>query len=439
LNFSLERFSFGRALTIATLVALVAGVLAGTLAPETPGGTLRVLAGVVEAIGAAWVRALRMIVLPLVVSLLVVAVLGSRKRAEVARMGGAAVGVFFAIYLALAVLSALLFPPLIRLTGIARGTMSVPPPTAGSPPAAGTAGSLDVAEWLLQILPTNPFAAAAEGNILQVVVFTILFAVAAGRLAPPARDAVAAFFSPIAEAMLVIVAWLLRVSPVAVFALAFAAAREIGFDAAWVLLSFALLTSVVMFVATIGLTPVAGILGRVGTLRFARAAWPGQVVGFTTRSSLAALPALVEGAKARLGLPDPVTGFGLPFAASTFKPNRLVSSPVRLLFLSWIYGIPVDPLSYAAFVGYVMLLATTTVGVPNQGTRMTTLPAYLAVGMPIEGVVLMHSVDMLWDFSATVLNATGYLAATTLLPREVEIAVAPQPVPVPIHDGAVPR
>jgi Na+/H+-dicarboxylate symporter len=437
LNLSLERFSFGRALTIATLVALVAGVAAGTYAPEAPGGTLRVLAGAVEAVGAAWMRALRMIVLPLVVSLLVIAVLGSRERTEVARMGSAAVGVFFAIYLALALLTALLFPPLIRLTGIARGTMSAAPTTTGSLPVAEAAGGLDVADWILQILPANPLAAAAEENILQVVVFTILFALATGRLAAPARDAVAAFFSPIAEAMLVIVAWLLRVSPVAVFALAFAAAREIGFDAAWVLLAFALLTTVVMIVATIGLVPVAGILGRTGMLRFARAAWPGQVVAVTTRSSLAALPALVEGARARLALPDRVSGFGLSFAASTFKPNRLVSSPLRLLFLSWIYAIPVDPLGYAAFVGYVMLLAATTVGIPNQGTRMTTLPAYLAVGMPIEGIVLMHSVDMLWDFSATVLNATGYLAATTLLPREAESVVAPQPVPVPIQDGAV--
>jgi Na+/H+-dicarboxylate symporter len=439
LSYSLERFSFGRSLTIATLIALVAGVIAGTLTPEAPGDVLGFLAEAVGAVGAGWVRALRMIVLPLVVSLLVLAVLGSRERTEVTRLGGAAVGIFFAIYLALAVLAAVLFPPLIRISGIAHGTMSSVGVEAGSVPAVEAATGFDFADWLLQTLPTNPVAAAAEGNILQVVVFTILFALGVGRLVPAARETVAAFFSPIAEAMMVIVAWLLRVSPVAVFALSFGAAREIGFDAAWVLLSFAILTSVVMIIATIGLAPVAGLLGRVGTLRFARAVWPGQVVGFTTRSSLASLPALVEGAQARLRLPDRVIGFGLPFAASTFKPNRLVSSPGRLLFLSWIYGIPVDPLGYAVFVGYVMLLATATVGVPNQGSRMTTLPAYLALGMPVEGVVLLHSVDMVWDFSATVLNATGYLAATSLLPRGAASAAVPEAIPVPIHDGLPPR
>lgn len=372
-----------------------------------------------------------MTVLPLVVSLLVVAILDSRERVGVARMGGAAVGIFFAIYVGLAVLSGLLYPPLIRALGIARGALaSLRVDTGGAPPLEAP-GDLDVGDWLLQLIPTNPFAAAAEENILQVVVFTIFFAVAAGRLAPASRATLVAFFTPVAEAMLVIVAWLLRVSPLAVFALAYAAAREIGLNAAWVLVSFAVLTSLIMVLAILGLIPVAGILGRVGTARFLGAVWPGQLVALTTRSSLATLPALVKGAKAKLGLPDRVIGFGLPFAASTFKPNRLISSPGKLLFLSWIYAVPIDPLGYAMFVGYVMLLAPTTVGVPNQGTRMTTLPAYLALGIPVEGVVLIQSVDMLWDFAATALNATGYLAATTLLPRDAASATAPQRTPEP--------
>jgi len=87
-------------------------------------------------------------------------------------------------------------------------------------------------------------------------------------------------------------------------------------------------------------------------------------------------------------------------------------------------------LSYAMFVGYVILLAATTVGVPNQGSRHATLPAYLALGIPVEGVVLITSVDMLWDYAATALNSTGYLAATCLLPRAA-VATTPEPAPEP--------
>ena len=121
-----------------------------------------------------------------------------------------------------------------------------------------------------------------------------------------------------------------------------------------------------MVIATLALTPVAGILSRVGTACFARAAWPGQMVALATRSSLATLPTLVGTAKSRLGLPDRVIGFGLPFAASTFKPSNLISSPGRPLFLSWVYAIPIDPLGYVMFVGYAMLVATTVLVFPAR-------------------------------------------------------------------------
>ena len=421
MNLSHEHFSFGRSLTIGTLLALAAGVVAGTLAPPADQGLLPVLSRVVETLGAAWVRALRMTVMPVVVALLVVAILGSRDHMGVARMGSAAVGIFFAIYVALALLSALLFPPLIRAFGIARGAIASLRVDTGGVPPMEVPSELDAADWLLQVIPANPLGAAAEDNILQVVVFTILFAVAVGRLSPDSRKVVLSFFAPIAEAMLVILAWLMRVSPVAVFALAFAAARDIGFGAAWILVSFAIMTSVIMVLAVLGLAPVAGILGRVGTARFAHAAWPGQLLAVTTRSSIATVPALVEGAKNRLGLSDRVVGFGIPFSASTFKPNRLVSSPGKLLFLAWIYGVSVDPLSYAMFIGYVILLAATTVGVPNQGSRHATLPAYLALGIPVEGVAILIAVDVIPDLFKTLLNLTSY-ASTALLVAKNEPA-----------------
>ncbi|HUF90014.1 MAG TPA: cation:dicarboxylase symporter family transporter [Gemmatimonadota bacterium] len=426
MDLSIERFRFGRVLTITTLAALAAGVVAGTVVPGTVEGPLRWGSRTLEAVGVAWVRGLRMTVLPLVAGLVVVAVLETSGRAGLARMGGAAAGIFFAIYAAIGAVTTLLFPPLVRALGIDRGALSSLPVEAPIQ-APSMTGEMDVAEWLLHAIPTNPFAAAAEENLLQIVVFAALFAVAAGRLAPAARTTVAALFSPLAEASLVLVAWLLKASPVAVFALAYGAAREIGFGAAWVLVSFAVVTTVVMVILTLGFIPLAGVVGRVGTVRFARAAWPGQLVGLTTRSSLAALPALVEGARSRLRLPDPVVGFGLPLAASMFKPNTLVSGPGRVLFLAWVLDLAIDPLSYVLFVGYAMLLAATTVGIPSQSGRVSLLPAYLALGIPIEAVMLLESVDVIWDFAATVLNATGYLATTTLLPRVGASASAPEP------------
>lgn len=415
----------GRTLTVACLAALVSGVVAGLLAPDSPGPALRVAISVLDTVGEAWVRALRMVVLPLVVSLLVVAVLGTKERAGLARMGAAAVAIFFVAYLFLAVLSALLYPPLIRLSGVARGAISSL--RVESAPVAGAVSGGSPVEWLLQIVPTNPFASLAEDNVLQVVVFSIVFAAAVGKLAPAARASVLSLFSPIAEAMLIVVEWLLWVSPLTIFALVFGAAREIGVGAAWMLVAFALMTTVIMVLGILAFTPAVGILGRVGTIRFARAAWPGQLVALATRSSLATLPALVGTAKSRLGLPDRVVGFGLPFAASTFKPSNLISSPGRLLFLSWVYAVPVDLLGYAMFVGYVMLVSTTVLGIPSQGSRLASLPAFAALGIPVEGIVLISSVEVLYDFAATVLNTTGYLGTACLLPRNPGDRGLPKP------------
>jgi proton glutamate symport protein len=411
----LDRFSVGRGLMIATLLALAGGVAAGIALPSDPSGAGGTALAGIGALGAAWVRALRMVVLPLVVSLLVLAVLGRGGEAGMARLGGSAIGVYVTVYVVLATLAYALYPVLIRVFGVAYGAISdVRMESAGPLPTAPT---LDVGGWLVESLPTNPFAAAAEENLIQVVVFTVLFAVAAARIGPPAREALQALLAPVADAMLVIVAWLLKVSPLPVFALALDAARELGLGAAWALLAFAISSSLLMFLAMIGFAPVAGLLGRVGTARFARAAWPGQIVGLTTRSSLAALPVLVEEATSRLRLPASVVGFGLPFAAATFKPNRILSETGKLLFLAWLYAVPVHPIGYAGFVGYIMLLAATTVGVPNNRSGFSSLPAYLALGIPVEGLILIDSVDMLWDPAASALNATGYLAVTSLLPK----------------------
>lgn len=425
---SAEPLRFGRSLTIASLLALATGIALGTLLPAEGSPALHGLESLIETIGAAWVRGLRMVILPLVVSLLVVAIVGSSEHVGIARLGGAALAIFLAVYVAIAVLAAALFPPLIRAFGIAPGSMSGL--RAGTAPSEAPT-DLNLVDWLLQVIPTNPFAAAAEENILQVVVFTIVFAAAVGRLPSEGRAAILSFFKPVADAMLVVIGWLIRVSPLAIFALAYAAAREIGFDAARALVSFAIMTSIVMLVAIVGLSCAAGLLGGVGVVRFFQAAWPGQLIALATRSSLATVPALIEGARGRLGLSERVVGFGLPFAASTFKPNRLVSSPGKLFFLAWVYGVAIDPMGYAFFVGYVMLLAATTVGVPNQHARHVTLPAYLALGIPVEGVVLIAAVDMLWDFSATALNSTGYLAATSLLPR-ASVAALAEPSPEPV-------
>lgn len=159
------------------------------------------------------------------------------------------------------------------------------------------------------------------------------------------------------------------------------------------------------------------LVGRVSLKDFARAVYPAQLVAVSTRSSLASLPALVEGARDRLALSAAARGFVLPLAAATFKINRTTSSTIKLLFMAHLYGIALEPTQIITFVLTVVILSFSSLGLPGGGTAFKTLPAYLAAGMPIEAVVLLEAVDVIPDIFKTLANTTGYMTTAVVLDR----------------------
>ena len=127
---------------------------------------------------------------------------------------------------------------------------------------------------------------------------------------------------------------------------------------------------------------------------FARAVAPGQAVALGTRSSLAALPALVQGGREHLRFPAPVTGFVLPLLSTVFKQNRTISSLAKLLFLAHVFSVTLTPGDVLAFFMVVVLLSFSAVGVPSGGAAFTTLPAYLAAGLPIHSPTVSSPVSI---------------------------------------------
>jgi Na+/H+-dicarboxylate symporter len=177
------------------------------------------------------------------------------------------------------------------------------------------------------------------------------------------------------------------------------------------------------------LYPISAILGRVSMIDFARAVAPAQLVALSTRSSIASLPALVEGGRTHLRLPQSATSFVLPLTVSLFKVNRTISACAKLLFLAHVYGVPVSTGTMATFVASVVVLSFTSVGVPNGGSAFKTLPAYLAAGLPIEGIIIAEAVETIPDIVKTVLNVTGDMSAAALLSRGSRV-LAPAAAPV---------
>ena len=164
------------------------------------------------------------------------------------------------------------------------------------------------------------------------------------------------------------------------------------------------------------LYPVAALVGRVPVRRFARAALPAQLIAFSSSSSIASLPALVEAADRGLGLPERVSGFVLPLAVSTFKLAAPVSWTVGALFVGWFYGIPLGVAELATVAFASIFLAFAAPGVPRGAFLMLT-PLFLAIGLPAEGIGILIAVDAIPDLFATVLNVSGDLVAAVLVAR----------------------
>ncbi len=402
-----------------TRVLLALGVgLAGGIAIALSGsaGLLRA-ADAVAPVGTLWINAIRMTVIPLVIALLITGVAGAADLKSIGRLGGRTLLTFFLLLLGTAVV---MVPLGVLAFRWFPGTAGRPPLPAGAAEAAGqlAAGGPvpGFAGWLTSLIPTNPVAAAASGAMLPLILFTLILALAITRCTPAARDTLLGFFRALAEAMLVIVRWVVALAPLGVFALVLPLAAHGGAGVAGAVGFYILVYSVASLLVVLLLYPVVAVAGGTAPGRFARAALPAQTVAFASSSSIAALPALIEGAERGLGLPERISGFVLPLAVSTFKLAAPVSWTVGALFIGHFYGIPLGMGALATVAFAAIFLAFAAPGVPRGAFLMLT-PLFLAIGLPAEGIGILIAVDAIPDLFATVLNASGDLAAAAIVGR----------------------
>jgi Na+/H+-dicarboxylate symporter len=215
------------------------------------------------------------------------------------------------------------------------------------------------------------------------------------------------------------VRWVVAAAPIGVFALVLPLAARGGAGVAGAIGFYVVAYSLGCLGVTLLLYPVASWTGRVPIRRFARAVLPAQLVAFASSSSIASLPALVEGAERGLELPDRVTGFVLPLAVSTFKIASPVSWTIGSLFIGWFYGIPLHAAGLATVAFAAIFLSFAAPGVPRGAFLMLT-PLFQAIGLPAEGIGILIAVDAIPDLFSTVLNVTGNLAAAAIVARQTE-------------------
>ncbi len=283
------------------LLALAAGLALGIGIAASGNPTLLHAADALAPIGTLWVNAIRMTVLPLIVSLIVTGVASARDVKAIGRLGGKTLLVFVSMLAALALVA-------IPLTKLVFGLLG----ERGASAPALPAGAADVAQllasdpqqtfatWLVSLVPSNIVAAAAGGAMLPVILFALLFALAVTRTTPDTRETMVGFFRALGEVMLTLVRWIILAAPVGVFALMLPLAAHAGANVAGAIGFYILAYSLLSVAGILFAYPMVAAFGGVPMRRFGRAALPSQLIAFTSSSSVASLPALVESAEGGL-------------------------------------------------------------------------------------------------------------------------------------------
>jgi Na+/H+-dicarboxylate symporter len=398
------------------LLALGAAILLGVAIAASKSDALIHAADAIAPIGALWVNAIRMTVIPLVVSLLITGVASVSDIKSIGRLGGRTILTFV---LLLAGVAAVVIPLALASFALlpAHGALELPSGAIEAANEISAGGETQtLSSWLVSLLPANPVAAAANGAMMPLILFTLLLALAIARSPETSRQTLTSFFRALGDAMLILVRWVILVAPLGVFALVLPLAVHAGGTLAGAIGFYVLAYSVASIAVTLLLYPVVAIVGRVPIRLFARAALPPQLIAFSSSSSIASLPALVETAEKNLKLPGRVTGFVLPLAVSTFKIAGPVAWPIGALFVGWFYGVPVTVGSLVTIAFAAVFLAFAVPGIPRGAFIMLT-PLFVAVGLPAKGIGILIAVDAIPDVFATVLNTTGDLAAATLVAR----------------------
>jgi proton glutamate symport protein len=401
---------------VRVLLAVGAAVAGGTAIALSGNGSLVRAADFIAPVGTLWVNGIRMTVIPLVVSLLIIGVASAADVRAIGRLGARTLLVFVMLLAGTAIVAMPLV--LVLFQFLPKHGAIAPPLPAGAAEVAGeiTAGAQaqTLATWLPSLLPQNPVAAAAAGAMMPLVLFTLLFALAIARSPAPARATLVGFFQALADAMLTLVRWIILAAPVGVFALVLPLAAHAGAVVAGAIGFYIGAYSIGCLAVIVLLYPVVAVAARIPMRRFARAALPAQVIAFSSSSSIASLPSLVECAERELRLPERVTGFVLPLAVSTFKIAAPLSWTVGALFVGWFYGIPLRGGQLAMIAFAALFLAFAVPGIPRGAFIMLT-PLFMAIGLPAEGIGILIAVDAIPDTFATTLNVTGDLAAAAIV------------------------
>ena len=397
-------------------IALVAGALVGVgIHYLMPVGTLRdaiIIEGIFYVIGQGFIRLMQMLVVPLVFCSLIC---GSTAIGDSKTLGkvGIKTMLFYTVTTALAILIALSVAYLINpgvgldLSAIQKGEVAV-------------STEMSLVDTILNIIPKNPVASLASGDMLPIIVFALFVGIMLAKLGEKAAT-VTSFFSQFNEVMMEMTMTIMKMAPVGVFCLIARTFANLGFAAFQPMLKY---LGSVMLALVIQCFIVYQILlfvfTRLNPVQFIKKFAPVMGFAFSTATSNATIPMSIETLHKKIGVSKQISSFTIPLGATVNMDGTSIMQGVAVVFIAQAYGIELTMADLATVVMTATLASIGTAGVPSVG--LVTLSMVLtSVGLPIEGIALIMGIDRIVDMARTTVNITGDAVCTTIVANQEKL------------------
>ncbi|WP_434940567.1 dicarboxylate/amino acid:cation symporter [Shewanella sp. HL-SH8] len=385
---------------------IILGLLLRNLFPDSLFIKDYITEGLLHVLGAIFISSLKMLVVPLVFVSLVCGTCSLSDPSKLGRLGGKTISFYLfttAIALTISIVAAILVHP-----GNASLVSSTMEYTVKEAPS--------LSEVIINIVPDNPIQAMTQGNMLQIILFAVIFGFAISHIGERG-ERVARFFNDINEVIMRVVTLVMQLAPYGVFALMAKLSLTLGMETFGSVVKYFLLVVVVLLIQGLVVYPILlKVFSGLSPLMFLRKMRDVQLFAFSTASSNATLPVTIEACEHRMGVDNKIASFTLPLGATINMDGTAIMQGVATVFIAQVFGIELSLTDYAMVVVTATLASIGTAGVPGVGLIMLAM-VLNQVGLPVEGIALIIGVDRLLDMIRTAVNVTGDTVATVIIAK----------------------
>jgi proton glutamate symport protein len=392
------------------LIALVGAVLAGSFLTDYVQS--------IEFIGTLFIKALKMIIVPLIGTSIITGIASIGQTGNIGRLGSRTFAYYissslFAIVVGLALVNA------IRPgDGADLGLQQKPENLEESVSKFGETPADAVQRLLLDVVPSNPFHALSEGIILQVILFCLLFGYFTTRLDEEHREPILGFFNSAFGVMMKMTQFIITFAPIGIFALVSNTVAKTGIDAFANLGLYALTVVLALLVHAFLTLPILMFaIARINPLKHIKAMAPALLTAFSTSSSSATLPLTLQSLERRAGVSNKVSSFVAPLGATINMDGTALYECIAAMFIAQAYGIELSAMQQGLVIITALLASIGAAGIPMAGLVMLSV-ILTAVGLPLEGLGIILAVDRILDMCRTTVNVWSDSTGAAIVARK---------------------